>query len=117
MRYIILVAMVLMSNAQANADDQDVGVDVPCFVEGQLNLVFSGTPENGYINGWIGTEALNMNVFGGHADGYLKGEPINFNITGDAAFGNYRLEGWIRGQYMRWSIFAGRVTGFVNCIP
>jgi hypothetical protein len=90
-------------------------ISVKCLVEGPVNLSFYGDSNNGSINGSIGSTAVFLNVFGGHASGNVG--PINVYLDFNQVFGgNSTLSGWIRSTYINWNSSGNYFFGYQACI-
>lgn len=111
------VTLTLLSPGDSGTHDltlyRDV-VEIDCFMEGSANLTYSGTPQMGWISGWIGDQSVHWNVGAGWVNGTYRNESISLQLGRD-------LTGWIHGVYVDWMGFqtgSGMTWNFYqSCIP
>ena len=112
--------VILTLLAAGTRDPHDVTVmrdmvSAPCFIEGAVNLRYSGSPQFGNIYGWIGQDSVNWNVSNFQVSGQLKGEPVNFNLQ--IQYNNLVISGWVHGYWLSWMGFQGSWNLYQSCVP
>ncbi len=113
------VTLSLTNERQTSARDVRVvraRMDVPCFLEGNINLstsIFSGS---GSIQGYIGNQSVNLNVFNGRANGYVGNQSVWLDVGIDETYNRILIQGWIRSTYVRWEGVGGYISGYQSCI-
>ncbi len=92
-------------------------ITLNCYMEGNVQLSVSVSSGSGYIQGYVGRDRLDLNVFGGRATGTFKGDAIGFYFSEDQFGGNrVSLSGWVRGQRVGWTGFNGWINAYQGCI-
>ncbi len=91
-------------------------IEVPCFIEGFVDLRLQGDDRYGTISGWVGSEYVNWYVDFGRVSAVFKGERLDLQLRFRGA-GNYDITGWMHRQYMTWSGFGWRWNFYQACIP
>ncbi len=96
-------------------------IRLECFLEGYMNLRYSGPENFGNITGYIGNDRVYLNVSGSRATGYIKNERVSLwfddrQIGNGPSRGDYILSGYIKNTYVNWRAFGGSFNQYVSCI-
>lgn len=82
-------------------------MELQCFLEGSINLRVSVFNGSGYVQGNVGNQFVNLNIFGGRASGSIGNQNVWLDIYVDDVYNRVSIQGWVRNTYVRWDGSSG----------
>ena len=91
-------------------------IEIPCFMEGMLNLHLSGDDRVGTLSGWIGNDYVNWGVNYGRISAVFKTENVSLQVA-QTTPGAFTISGYVHNQSVTWASSGGNWNSYQSCIP